>query len=87
MATNIRTLPREKPTNIERLMHDLSRADEMRDEHMQKLQRQIALYERIYGLTSQEMVAELASGQLVENFDICEWLMNLDLLAHVTSSR
>jgi hypothetical protein len=42
-------------------------------------------YEREFGLTSDEMRARVASGELAESDDICSWLMLLDLQARVVA--
>ncbi|HWV23213.1 MAG TPA: hypothetical protein VNZ58_03410 [Thermomicrobiales bacterium] len=87
MATDIRPRNPDTSSLIDRLTNDIAHAEERRDEQVTKLKRQVALYERIYGLSSREMQAALQSGRLTENHDICEWLFHLDLLDHVASHR
>lgn len=47
----------------------------------------IATFERIYGMSSSDMVAALSAGAIEETDDICSWLIHLDLLDRVTSER
>lgn len=87
MATPARPISPATASLLDRLMDDIAHADEREDEQVARLKRQIALYERIYGLSSREMQAAVVTGDLPENHDICEWFYLLDLLSHVASPR
>jgi len=87
MATNLRNSPKESTPVIDRLLADIARADDYLPEQVLKLRRQIAMYERIYGLSSGEMQSAVEDGRMVENHDVCEWLLKLELLHHVASPR
>jgi hypothetical protein len=73
-------------STLERLMGDLSTADERQDEHISRIKLRISTYERMYDMRSTEMVSKVESGELVETDDICLWRMDLDLLRHVASA-
>lgn len=44
----------------------------------------IAVYEKQYEMTSDEMREKLKSGEIVETFEICKWLMDLKVLRRLT---
>lgn len=45
-----------------------------------KIKRSIGLYERIYGMLSDEMLRKVAAGEMDETNEICEWSEYLELV-------
>jgi hypothetical protein len=52
-----------------------------------ELESEIARFERASGFTSAEMRTLLASGQLEETLDVCDWLMALKLRDRLVGPR
>ena len=52
-----------------------------------ELEAEIAQFERARGFSSAEMRARLASGQLDETLDVCDWLMALKLRDRLVGPR
>ncbi len=44
----------------------------------------VAQHEQKFEMTSDEMRRKLKSGEIVETFEICKWLMDLHILAKLT---
>ena len=49
-------------------------------ENILKIKRMIGLYERIYGMLSDEMLRKVAAGEVDETNEICEWSEYLQLV-------
>lgn len=49
-------------------------------EYREELATRIADYERRYGVPSDAVHAAIDRGELVETHEVCEWLMDVDLL-------
>jgi hypothetical protein len=43
----------------------------------------IAIYERIYGMSSEEMRRKLAAGEIEETDEICAWSQEVSVLEYV----
>jgi hypothetical protein len=52
-----------------------------------ELEAQIRQFEKARGLNSEEMRTRLASGQLEETLDVCDWLMALKLRDRLVGPR
>lgn len=51
------------------------------------VRRRVAMFERIHGMSSSDMVAALNAGIIDETDDLCSWLIQLDVLDRVTPER
>jgi hypothetical protein len=47
------------------------------------LRERVKRYEERYGLPSERLHAAVASGELAETLDVCDWLIHYDILLHV----
>lgn len=47
----------------------------------------IDIYERIYGISSEEMRSKLAAGELEETEEICAWSQEITVLEHVLKNN
>lgn len=52
-----------------------------------KIKRTIGLYERVYGMSSEEMRRKLAAGEIEETYEICCWSQEVSLLEDVLKDR
>lgn len=52
-----------------------------------KIERTIGLYERVYGMSSEEMRRKLAAGEIEETYEICCWSQEVSLLEDVLKDR
>jgi hypothetical protein len=80
----------DAPTPLENLIarvkSELSNADQHRDRTIQRLTGRMTIFERIYGLSTADMIQQVDSGQLQETDEILMWRMDAHLLERVTSS-
>ena len=47
-------------------------------EYEEGLNKKIKAFEAKYGLSSEEMMLQLSKGYIIEDMDICSWLMTLE---------
>lgn len=85
MATQLRAVAPQPRSCFDQLSDQLSNAEDHLPFQIERLKHQIALFERMYGMSSDEMVAALHARTISETHDIGLWLMQLDLLRDVTS--
>lgn len=62
------------------VMEQLDTIEERMPENIARIQRTIGLYERIYGMSSEEMRQKLATGEIEETNEICTWSQLLTVL-------
>lgn len=71
---------------FEQVENALGTSEQRVPELIARIRRRIAMFERMYGMSSLEMNTRLESGDLQETDDICIWRMELYLLHHVACS-
>lgn len=84
MATQLRVVSPTHRAPVEQILQDLAEANTRLPIQIAKLRQEVATYERIYGMSSEEMTTAVAEGKLSETHEICSWLMKLQLLDDVT---
>lgn len=57
------------------------------EETIAEWKNKIAKYEEQYEMTSDEMRKKLSTGEIIETFEICKWLMDLHVLDHMMKTR
>lgn len=67
-------------------MEDLSDADEHREQELARARRAVAMFERMYGLSSNEMETRVAAGELDETDEICQWQFYVGVVRHVSQA-
>lgn len=79
-------MPKPEPEQGRKSMYDIvieqmaNRTDERATENILRIKRAIGLYERIYGMLSDEMRRKVAAGEMDETNEICEWSEYLQLV-------
>lgn len=53
------------------------------NEALRKTRERIVRFERTHGFDSEQMKSRLASGEIKETRDVCDWLMLLNLAEHL----
>jgi hypothetical protein len=65
------------------VMQQLSNIDERVRESLIETQQAIARFERTHRMTSVEMREKLDAGTIAETDEICQWLIELDVLSGI----
>ncbi len=78
---------RQKPepsvsATVDRLIAELAAQALTRDDHVARLEREIAAYEEKYKIPSAEVHQRIEDGLLDEDLDVCDWLITLDILEY-----
>ncbi len=73
--------PQRRKSMYQDVMEQIADHTEKRaTENILKIKRMIGLYERIYGMLSDEMLRKVAAGEVDETNEICEWSEYLQLV-------
>jgi hypothetical protein len=79
-------MPKPEPPQRRNFMYEsvleqmANHTEERATENILKIKRSIGLYERIYGMLSDEMRRKVAAGEMEETNEICEWSEYLQLV-------
>jgi hypothetical protein len=80
--------PQRRKSSYELVQEQLANLTEERiAENILKIKRTIGLYERIYGMSSNEMRRMVAAGEIEETYDICCWSQEVSLLEDVLKDQ
>ncbi len=86
-------MPKPEPPQRRKSMYDdvmeqmANLTEERIAENILKIRRTIGLYERVYGMSSEEMRRKLAAGEIEETFEICCWSQEVSLLEDVLKDQ
>jgi hypothetical protein len=69
------------------LMEQLETIEERMPANILKVKRTIGLYERVYGMSSDEMLRKLAENEIEETNDICSWAQEVALLERILAEH
>lgn len=82
MATMPHTpLPSSAQATYDHLIAQLDNSAEITRESLLSTQQTIARFERAHRMSSVEMQRKLDAGEIDETYDICQWLIELDVLS------
>lgn len=79
-------MPKPEPPQCRKSMYEdvmeqmTKHSEERATENILRIKRKIGLYERIYGMLSDEMRRKVAAGEMEETNEICEWSEYLELV-------
>jgi hypothetical protein len=79
-------MPKPEPEQGRKTMYEsvmeqmANHTDERERENILRIKRAIGLYERMYGMLSDEMRRRVAAGEMDETNEICEWSGYLQLV-------
>lgn len=83
------TIREYKPINSHELASDLARQMEtikQRRIHLVEVEARIQAFERRYGVASSDLHAAIESGELQETAEVCEWIIDYELLQRAAAS-
>lgn len=86
-------MPKPEPPQRRRSSYEIAQeqlanlTEERVAENILRIKRTIGLYERVYGMSSEEMRRKLAAGEIEETFEICCWSQEVSLLADVLKDQ
>lgn len=73
-------------STYEILMEQIADADTTRDHELARIRRMIAMFERIYNMSSEEMSGKVSAGEMDETDDICQWQFYIDVISNVSQA-
>lgn len=88
MALSQITLSPKMQATFDRIISQIEQPDEIEgNRYVEGLRRRIQTAEINFGMSSETMSSRLASGEIEETSDICDWLMDINALKHAESAR